>query len=212
LPIRENKFARRVREREKELDRKGVVRDAQPTVDEQLARLEEDVRRLKVEFDIYFNGGAKRPPYDTKGRVETIIKRLADDRTLTFAQRYRYNSLVARYTSFLQLWRRTMQDREEGRGPARREGRAAAPAAEGPRTFVCADARKDVKTVKSLFETLVEAKRRCGEPTDDLSFARFHRMITEKAEALKSRSGCERVHFSVGVKEGRVSFKAKAEK
>jgi hypothetical protein len=212
LPIRENKFARRVREREKELDRKGIVRDAQPTVDEQLGRLEEDVRRLKVEFDIYFNGAAKRPPYDTKGRVETIIKRLADDRTLTFAQRYRYNSLVARYTSFLQLWRRTMQEREEGRGPARREEKGKGGTPEAPRSFVCGDPRKDVQTVKSLFETLVEAKRQCGEPTDDLSFARFHRMVTEKAEALKTRSGCERVHFSVGVKEGRVSFKAKAEK
>jgi hypothetical protein len=213
LPIRENKFARRLREREKELDRKGLVRDAPPTVDEQLARLEEDVRRLKVEFDIYFNGAAKRPPYDTKGRVETVIKRLADDRTLTFAQRYRYNTLVARYSSFLQLWRRTMQDREEGRGFARRDERAPAAApAEGPRTFVCEDPRGDVTTVKNLFETLVEAKRRCGEPTEDLSFARFHRMVAEKTEALKSRSGCDRVHFSVGVEEGRVSFKAKAEK
>jgi len=213
LPIRENKFARRLREREKELDRKGVIRDAPPSVDEQLGRLEEDVRRLKVEFDIYFNGAAKRPPYDTKGRVETVIKRLADDRTLTFAQRYRYNTLVARYSSFLQLWRRTMTEREEGRGPARRDQSARQEAAaEGPRTFVCADPRADVQTVKNLFETLVEAKRRCGEPTDDLSFARFHRMVTEKAEALKTRAGCDRVHFSVGVSDGRVSFKAKAEK
>ena len=213
MPIRENKFARRVREREKQRVKKGLAREPEPTVDEQLGRLEEDVRRLKVEFDIYFNGAAKRPPYDTKGRVETIIKRLADDRTLAFAQRYRYNTLVARFTSFLQLWRRTMQDREEGRGPARRESRAQAEkSAEAARTFVCADARNDVTTVKSLFETLVEAKRQCGEPTDDLSFARFHRMIAEKAEALKTRSGCERVHFSVGVKEGRVSFKAKADK
>lgn len=215
MPIRENKFARRVREREKELDRKGLVRDAQPTVDEQLGRLEEDIRRLKVEFDIYFNGAVKRPPYDTKGRVETIIKRLADDRTLTFAQRYRYNTLVARHSSFLQLWRRTMQEREECRGPAsaRRDGRRPAPpAAEAPSTFVCADARTDVATVKSLFETLVRAKKQCGEPTDDLSFARFHRMIAEKAEALKGRSGCERVQFSVGVSEGRVSFKAKTER
>jgi hypothetical protein len=212
LPIRENKFARRQREREKELDRKGLVRDTPPSVDEQLARLEEDVRRLKVEFDIYFNGAAKRPPYDTKGRVETVIKRLAEDRTLTFAQRYRYNTLVARYNSFLQLWRRTMTEREEGRGPARRDQGAQGPAAESPRTFVCADPRADVKTVKTLFETLVEAKRRCGEPTEDLSFARFHRMVTEKAEALKTRAGCDRVHFSVGVSDGRVSFKAKAEK
>ena len=58
---------------------------------------------------------AKRPPYDTKGRVETLLKRLGDDRTLTFAQRYRYNSLAARYNAFRDLWRRTMQGREEGR-------------------------------------------------------------------------------------------------
>ena len=213
MPIRENKFARRVRERGQQLEKKGIVRDAQPTVDEQLGRLEEDIRRLKVEFDIYFNGAAKRPPYDTKGRVETVIKRLADDRTLTFAQRYRYNSLVARFNSFLQLWRRTMQERDEGRAPSRREPRRpAGEQEESPSTFVCADARKDVQTVMSLFERLVEAKRRCGEPTEELSFARFHRMIAEKSEALKERAGCERVHFSVSVSDGRVRFKAKAEK
>src|SRR5437870_11045465 len=115
-----------MKERQKNT-KKLVLRDEQPTPEEQLNRLEEDVRRLKVEFDIYFNGAAKRPPYDTKGRVETLIKRLADDRTLSFAQRYHYNSLTARYTSFMQLWRRTMQDREEGRGhgsAARRHARA----------------------------------------------------------------------------------------
>src|SRR5947209_13846105 len=114
---------------EKQKDsKKLVLRDPQPTTEEQLSRLEDDIRRLKVEFDIYFNGAARRPPYDTKGRVETIIKRLADDRTLAFAQRYHYNSLTARYNSFLQLWRRTMQEREEGRhqhAPVRRHARDA---------------------------------------------------------------------------------------
>ena len=213
MPIRENKFARRARERDENTTKKILVRDQQPTTEEQLARLEEDVRRLKVEFDIYFNGAAKRPPYDTKGRVETLIKRLADDRSLSFAQRYHYNSLVARYTSFMQLWRRTMQDREEGRGAARRPAQAPAPEPrESPSTFVCADARGDVSTVRDLYEALVAAKRRCGEQTEDLSFPRFHRMITEKSEALKQRAGCERVHFSVSVNDGRVQFKAKAEK
>jgi hypothetical protein len=213
LPIRQNKFARRALERENQ--KKIVVRDPQPTPDEQLARLEEDIRRLKVEFDIYFNGSARRPPYDTKGRVDTLVKRMADDRSLSFAQRYRYNALVARYTSFLQLWRRTMQDREEGRTASarpRQRPAEAQPAETGPRTFVCADARTDVQTIRNLYETLVESKKLCGEPVDELSFARFHRMVAEKSEALKSRAGCERIHFSVAVSEGRVSFKAKAEK
>ncbi len=218
MPIRENNFARRAREREREQQKANtkrlVIRDQQPTVEEQLVRLEEDIRRLKVEFDIYFNGAAKRPPYDTKGRVETLIKRLADERTLSFAQRYHYNSLAARFTSFMQLWRRTMQDREEGRGAAAQR-RAAAPAAEpesSPATFVSADPRSDVRTVRGLYDALVEARKKCGEPTDDLSFARFHRMVAEKSQALKERAGCEHVHFSVAVKDGRVQFKAKAEK
>ena len=88
---------------------------SEPTIDDQLTRLEEDIRRLKIEFDMFFNGATKRPPYDTKGRVDTFIKRIGDDRTLTFAQRYRYNSLGARYNAFRDLWRRTMQGREEGR-------------------------------------------------------------------------------------------------
>ena len=193
-----------------------VERDAQPTIDEQLVRLEDDVRKLKVEFDIYFNGSSKRPPYDTKGRVETLIKRLADERQLTYAQRYQYNSLVARYTSFRDLWRRTIQDQEEGRGG----GAAAAQRAHAGKekeaaperaTFVCADARTDVPTVKSLYDTLIAAKRQCGESVDDFSFSQFHRMLTQKTETLKERLGCERVRYSVGLEGGRVQFKAKAD-
>ena len=111
MPIRENKFARLAAKQRKS----NLARDNQMTIDQQLARLEEDIRRLKIEFDVFFNGASRRPPYDTKSRVESVIKRIADDRTLTFAQRYFYNSLVARYTSFKEMWRRTMQGREEGK-------------------------------------------------------------------------------------------------
>jgi hypothetical protein len=215
VPVRDNKFARQAQHRAQRAKNNTAALDNQPTIDEQLVRLEEDIRRLKIEFDIYFNGAAKRPPYDTKSRVESIIKRIADDRTLTFAQRYQYNSLVARYTSFRELWRRTMQGREEGRDPAT-HARAAAHVGghqpSDPSTFVCADAHQEVETVKSLYKALVEAKKRCGEATDDLSFPRFHHLIAKKTDNLKEHLGCERVKFSVDVQDGRVSFKAKADK
>jgi hypothetical protein len=193
---------------------KYAVGDSQPTVDEQLTRLEEDIRRLKIEFDIYFNGAAKRPPYDTKGRVETLMKRLGDDRTLSFPQRYRFNSLAARYTAFRDLWRRTMQGREEGRDPAsaaRATAKQAAVEGFSRTTFVCADANKDVETVKNLYNALVEAKVKCGEATEDFSFPRFHRLIASKSETIKVIRGCERVCFSVDVEGGHVSFKARAD-
>ena len=192
-----------------------AVGEILPTVDEQLTRLEEDIRRLKIEFDIYFNGAAKRPPYDTKGRVETLIKRLADDRTISFAERYRYNSLASRYTAFRDLWRRTMQGREEGRDPilaARANAKQEAVQNFTKTTVVCADANHEVEMVKNLYNALVEAKTKCGEPTEDFSFPRFHRLIASKAESLKERLGCERVSFSVDVEGGHVSFKAKADR
>lgn len=192
----------------------GVL-DTEPSVDEKLTRLEEDIRRLKIEFDIFFNGASKRPPYDTKGRVDTMMKRIADDRTLSFAQRYRYNSLASRYNSFRDVWRRTMQGREEGRDPgatARANAKQQAVADFKRTDFVCDDAHKDVELVKSLYSALVEAKKVCGESVENFSFPRFHRLIASRADGLKERLGCERVSFSIDVEGGHVSFKAKGEK
>jgi len=211
--LRENKLLRA--KRQVQAKSKYAVGENQPTPDEQLTRLEEDIRRLRIEFDIFFNGAAKRPPYDTKGRVETLLKRLGDDRTLTFAQRYRYNSLAARYNAFRDLWRRTMQGREEGRDPAsaaRANAKRELTADAEPVSIVCTDAHKEIDVVKSLYASLVEAKQRCGEPTEGFSFPKFHRLVAQKADGLKEKSGCKRVRFSVAVEDGHVSFKAKPDR
>lgn len=188
---------------------------SEPTIDDQLTRLEEDIRRLKIEFDMFFNGATKKPPYDTKSRVDTMMKRIGDDRTLTFAQRYRYNSLGSRYNAFRDLWRRTMQGREEGRDPgaaARASAKEQAVAEFKRKDFVCEDAHKDVDLVKNIYSALVEAKKMCSESVENFSFPRFHRLIASQADGLKERLGCERVSFSIDVEAGHVSFKAKGER
>ena len=83
--------------------------ETEPTIDDQLARLEEDIRRLKIEFDIYFNGTSKRPPLEARARIEAFIRRVSDSRTITYAQRYQLSMLVSRYSSYRELWRRTLR-------------------------------------------------------------------------------------------------------
>ena len=212
MALRDNKLLRS--KLQAQTKSKYAAGENQPSPDEQLTRLEDDIRKLRVEFDIFFNGAAKRPPYDTKMRVETLLKRLGDDRTLTFAQRYRYNSLAARYNAFRDLWRRTMQGREEGRDPvsaARAHVKREQPTSVAPVSFVCLDAHREVGLVRELYDSFVDAKQKCGESTDGLSFPQFHRLIASKSDGLKERHGCERVRFSVAVENGHVSFKAKAE-
>lgn len=82
-------------------------------VDQQIARLEEEIRKLKIDFDIYFNGATKRPPLEARARLEASIKRISDDRNLTYAQRYHFNALVSRFTSYRELWRRNLKTRGE---------------------------------------------------------------------------------------------------
>src|SRR4030095_693677 len=209
VTMHRNKFAR-AQDRAKTKS-KYAVGETIISTDDQLTRLEDDIRRLKVEFDTFFNGGSKRAPYDTKGRVETILKRIGDDRTLTYAQRFRYNSLNARYNAFRDLWRRIMQGREEGRDQ-QSAGKASRKSAPPPHSvsFVCVDAHKEIQIIKNLYDSLIQAKRQCGEPTSELSFPRFHSVIASKADGLKEKSGCDRVKFSVSVDHGHVSLKAKA--
>ena len=88
-------------------------------VDQQLTRLEDDIRKLKIDFEIYFNGSnsfggkSKRAPLEARARLEAYIKRVADNRSLTYSQRYYFNTLVARFTSYRELWRRSLKAKGE---------------------------------------------------------------------------------------------------
>jgi hypothetical protein len=82
-------------------------------IDRQILRLEDDIRKLKIDFDIYLNGASKRPPLEARARVEANLKRLADDRNLTYAQRYHFNTLLSRFTSYRELWRRILKKKGE---------------------------------------------------------------------------------------------------
>src|SRR5215813_13551904 len=140
-------------------------------IDQDLERLESEMRRLKIEYDIFFNGGSVKPPLDTKGRVETMIKRLFDVKGMTFGQRFKYNGLVARYNVMRELWRRQMQRREESGLPPTAEATSAARAFNI--TIRCRDPKQEPEKVSELYDYLIAAKRECGERVKNLSFEAF---------------------------------------
>jgi hypothetical protein len=42
-------------------------------IDEELNVLEDQLRRLKIEYDMYFGGGAKKPPADVEWKVKNLL-------------------------------------------------------------------------------------------------------------------------------------------
>ena len=175
--------------------------------DQELDRLEYEIRRLKVEYDIYFNGGSLRPPVDTRGRVETGIKRIYDNRGMSFGQRFRYNSLVARYNVMRELWRRQTQSREEVGRPPTAEAQTAM--REQVTVIRCHNPKLEPEKVSELYDHVVAAKRKCGEKLGALSLEVFTQFLTSRAEQIKDNLSTDAVDFVVGVDNGRVKFAAR---
>ena len=89
------------------------------TTDEELNLLDQQLRRLKIEYEIFFNNPAKRPPTDVEWKVLSLIRKFSDGRfaegtRMTFSQRFRYNEMAQRYAVQSDLWRKKMRIREEG--------------------------------------------------------------------------------------------------
>ena len=84
------------------------------TTDEELTLLDQQLRRLKIEYEIFFNNPAKRPPTDVEWKVLSLIRKFSDSGRLSFSQRFKYNEMAQRYAIQSDLWRKKMRIREEG--------------------------------------------------------------------------------------------------
>lgn len=84
------------------------------TIDEELTVLETQLRRLKIEYETYFNNPAKKPPTDVEWKVLGLLRKFSDGGRMSFPQRYRYNEMAQRYAVYSDLWRKKGRIREEG--------------------------------------------------------------------------------------------------
>jgi hypothetical protein len=84
------------------------------TTDEELTVLEAQLRRLKIEYEVYFSNPTKKPPTDIEWKVLSLLRKFSDGGRMSFSQRFRYNELAQRYAVYSDLWRKKGRIREEG--------------------------------------------------------------------------------------------------
>jgi formaldehyde-activating enzyme involved in methanogenesis len=88
--------------------------DPRVTIDEELTVLDSQLRRLKIEYEIYFSNPTKRPPTDIEWKVLSLLRKFSDGNRMSFSQRFRYNEVAQRYAIYSDLWRKKNRIREEG--------------------------------------------------------------------------------------------------
>jgi hypothetical protein len=180
------------------------------TIDEELTKLEDDIRRLKIEYEVYFNGSSDRPPRDLVYHVETLIKRhTADQSELNFGQRYKLNALAQKYAVQNALWRRRLMEKEEGRSQfaQQKRGPEVLPDSKTVRV-VCSDPAAEPEKVQQILAAMISARRNVGQKVEDIDPAKFQKYLCDKAKQIKASFHCARVQFCVSTEDGKVKFKA----
>lgn len=201
------------------------------TPDEELNILEDSLRRLKIEYDVYFGGGAKKPPAELEWKVQNLIKKYSDGNKMNFAQRFRYNTISQRYALYNGLWQQKNKIKEEGyRRPqdavlgiagmrideeqaaaaalAKRNKAAEDAANAGFRTAV-SDAGSEADNVQKLFNAMMAARAKSGDNAQ-ANFDSFKSFVAKKTEQIRKEYGCHAVEYSVEMENGQVKLKAKA--
>jgi hypothetical protein len=190
--------------------------------DREMQMLEAEIKRLEAEYNMFFAGRLPRLPWETRARVDALVKRYDRMPMTNTAERFRFGTLQARFASFCELWEKHLKAKEEGR-PIPGRGRKAPPPAPDAATRAAAakqdrdelvhqasfkDPMKEGDRLKELYHQLSEARAKTGEA--QIPYHRFAEVV--RAQVNKLGAGEHEVAFRVGMKEGKVTLTVKAMK
>jgi hypothetical protein len=210
------------------------------TTDEELSVLETQLRRLKIEYEVYFSNPTKRPPTDVEWKVLSLLRKFSDGGRMNFSQRYRYNEMAQRYAIYSDLWRKKSRIREEGYrrpqdallsvqgvrpeqehkpqhnpvyGLSHGTAAAAATAAAPGVTsqhFTLHNVDKAEHEAVERLYNTLVAAKKKAGENISGDLDSFSTFVEKKTAEIRKKFHCQDVEFSVELTEGHVKLKAKA--
>ncbi|MGE3402489.1 MAG: MXAN_5187 C-terminal domain-containing protein [Vicinamibacterales bacterium] len=185
--------------------------EASTDIDRELMALEAELKRLEAEYNMFFAGRLPRPPWETRSRVEAMVKRIDRTHIGNYGERFRFSTLQSRYSTFVDLWDRGLRAREEGRPGPFAPPRPAAGPDRKPEDRILhvttfSNPLHEMEKLHDLYDTLAEARREAGQ--DAIPFHKFADLIKTQVTAMKEK-GSPEVAFRVALKGGKVNFTAR---
>jgi hypothetical protein len=192
--------------------------------EEDLAEIEGSIRKLGVEWDKFFAGVEKKPPNDLKTKTEALLRRYANAELRNAIERFRYQTLTAKYNTLNELWSKKLRAREEGKAfgvhglkadmlppPPPASAAPARAARKGDTGEVRVGHPGDAAAVQTLYGRFLAARAAAGE-TSPVRFESFQKLIAQQASRILTEKGGQAVDFRLETKDGKVSLKAKVVK
>jgi hypothetical protein len=173
-----------------------------------LQLLEVKIKQARNEYEQYFLGTRPREPHLLRAEVQKMITYYTNVSIPNTAQRFRFNSLQARFFSLRRHWDNTLRKMEDG--TYRRHvfkaniRRATAEPAKAP----AAELKATRPEAPDIFADYRAAREKCGQSVERMDRAHIDAQIAKQREAIQARTGCRDVLFRVVVEDGRAKLKA----
>lgn len=190
--------------------------------DDELDKLEEDIRKLKNKYDQFFTGIIKVPPSFERHQVESYIHELNKLKIRDNGRRFRLNTLLSRYNQYREMWGRKMREREEGPLDFRR--RQQAMSQPGPPPPPPSEARRGTSSapdpyvrmtpgangeqIRKLYEEIEREHVKLGKP-QTVTMEQLAAMVQKQTDTIREKYHVSTVAFRVETIDGKVKLKAK---
>jgi hypothetical protein len=174
-----------------------------------IARLENGIRQLKIQYDMFFAGSIPKQPFELRTEIERIIRRHSMTPIRKYAPRFHFNSLVSRFNIMSELWAKTLRTLEEGDRPAPAVADRAGNGEHLIARCTVKNTADERDNLRLLHTRLVEARKKAGEKGGKVSFDSFLRSVGAQAGKLREKTGCDKVELRVIVVDRKVVVKAR---
>ncbi|MBI5068916.1 MAG: hypothetical protein HZB56_11815 [Deltaproteobacteria bacterium] len=83
-------------------------------LNDQAARLEEEMEQLRARYEMYFLGVERREPKRDREEMKRRVERIKTAFTRNTGVKFRIQTLAARFLSYERMWTRSAREKEEG--------------------------------------------------------------------------------------------------
>lgn len=188
--------------------------------DDELDKLEEDIRRLKNKYDQFFAAIVKTPPSFERHQVENYIHELNKLKIRDNGRRFRLSTILSRYNQYREMWGRKMREREEGpldfrrrqaamEAPMHEAHHSPAPVTSAPPDpYVRMTPGANGEEIRRLHAEIERANELMGKRST-LSLEQLAAMVQKQTELVRDKYHVSTVAFRVETVDGKVKLKAK---
>ena len=204
-------------------------KDAQKT-DELIQRLEDDLERTKLQYQLYYIGTVPKPPYEERGKLDRLAMFCRQHVPPRTESRFRMFNILTKDANYQELWDKTIRRIEEGEKLSwvpislreaheeeaeAEKGKAAAAAASsnGQQASLVASIRDPMASaeeeeVRKIYNSYVAARKKVRPSDQEIPFERFQQALAKQIAPVVEKSA-KGVLCRVEITEGKVSLKVR---